>query len=44
MIFHRYKIFISHWGMVLNIYGSICDYDEYVASSDIRVRQCGVRR
>lgn len=35
MIFHRYKVFISRWGIVFNIYGSIHDYEEYVASSSV---------
>lgn len=34
MIFHRYKLFISRWGIVLNIYGDVHDYDEYTIGRD----------
>ncbi len=34
MIFHRYKLFISRWGMVLNVHGDVYDYDEYTGGRD----------
>ena len=33
MIFHRYKVFISRWEIVLNIYGSVHAYEEYVENA-----------